>query len=278
MYQLDTITFCHLCVSRLIIGGNPFTGYSHQNEDISLEMKKYYTVFRIKETLREAERLGVNTFIARTDNHIIRMLLEYWDEGGTIQWIAQTAVELSTIDRGVKRAIESGAKACVIHGGQMDYLFEKKQIDEISTAISKIRDAGLPAGVAGHNPNVFKWIEGSLNVDFYMCSYYNPTYKEKQTEYLSSDREIFLVEDRDTMVNLIKSLSKPVIHFKILAAGRTNPKEAFTFVARHLRPNDVVCVGVYTKINSHMIEEDAQLLMQSLNNHQENIVKKNKLE
>jgi hypothetical protein len=274
MSQLDLITICQQRISQLILGGNPFSGYSHQGESLSLEMKKYYTVSRIKETLREAEKLGINTLIARTDNHIIRMLLEYWEEGGTIQWIAQTAAELETINRGEKRAVEGGAKACFIHGGQMDSLLEKNQIDMVTTAIAEIRNAGLLAGVAGHDPDVFKWIENTLDVNFYMCSYYNPSKRSKQGEYVNKDNSIYSVYDRNAMVEQIKSLSKPVIHYKVLAAGRIDPKDAFTFVARHLRSNDAVCIGVYTKINSHMIEEDVQLLMQCLGTQRENIRKR----
>ena len=36
------------------------------------------------------------------------------------------------------------------------------------------------------------------------------------------------------------------------------------FVAEHLRPQDVVCVGVYTKDDPNMLEENLCLLQQSL--------------
>jgi len=83
-----------LSVSRLIIGGNPFSGFSHQGSARDEEMKHYYTTERIKATLHEAERVGINTHIGRADHHVMRFLLEYWDEGGTLQWIAQTCPEL----------------------------------------------------------------------------------------------------------------------------------------------------------------------------------------
>ena len=79
-----------LRVSRFILGSNPFSGYSHQTSERDLEMKRYYTTERIKQTLREAESLGVTALIARTDHHIVRVLLEYWDQGGAIQWLGQT--------------------------------------------------------------------------------------------------------------------------------------------------------------------------------------------
>ena len=44
-------------VSRLIIGGNPFSGFSHQGPGRDDEMLDYYTIDSIKETLRRAEAI-----------------------------------------------------------------------------------------------------------------------------------------------------------------------------------------------------------------------------
>ena len=48
--MLPAVDFCGLSVTRLIIGANPFGGYSHQNTDRDQEMRAYYNVARIKET------------------------------------------------------------------------------------------------------------------------------------------------------------------------------------------------------------------------------------
>ncbi len=63
-------------VSRLILGSNPFSGFSHQSPQTDREMMRYFTTERIKATLRQAEALGVNTLIARTDHHVLRFLLD----------------------------------------------------------------------------------------------------------------------------------------------------------------------------------------------------------
>jgi hypothetical protein len=227
-------------------------------------MTHFFTTQRIKDTLREAERLGINTIVARADHHIMRVLLEYWDEGGTIQWLAQTCPEIGTIGRGVDNAVRGGAKACYVHGGVMDFLLAKGQLEEVPDAIEKIRAAGLVAGVAGHNPRVFEWAEAHLDVDFYMCSYYNPSSRDKQAERVADRAEWFKAEDREIMVGLIGKLSKPAIHYKVMAAGRNDPGEALAFVAGHLRPNDAVCVGIYPKDNPRMLEEDLRLLEDAL--------------
>jgi len=261
---MDQVRIGALSVSRLIIGGNPFSGFSHQGTARDWEMKHYYTTERIKATLREAERLGINTHIGRADHHVMRFLLEYWDEGGTIGWIAQTCPELGTAERGVQNAIVGGAKACFIHGGWTDFLYAQGRLAEIPPALAMIRDAGLPAGIAAHNPLVLHWAEEHLDVDFYMCSYYNSAHRDEQAEHVSGRPEWFRPQDRDEMVRTIAGLSRPAIHYKVLAAGRTPPREAFAFVAQHLRPQDAVCVGVYTADNPRMLEEDVALFEHAL--------------
>jgi len=258
--SIGVTTIGNLTVSRFIMGGNPFSGFSHQSTERDLEMKRYYTTERLTETLFQAQAAGINTLISRADHHVMRLLLEYWDAGGALQWIAQTCSELGPIANGVRNAINGGARACYIHGGQMDNRVANEQYDEIRDAIKMIHDAGMPAGVAAHNPRVFAWAEENLDADFYMCSYYNPASRDKDPSHVSGANEWFDDADREIMVQVIAQLSKPAIHYKVLAAGRNNPYDAFAFVARHLRPQDAVCVGVFTKDNTGMIEEDMRLL------------------
>lgn len=252
-------------VSRFILGGNPFSGFSHQSVELDEKMKRYYTCQRIKDTLREAERLGINTFIGRADNHIIRLMLEYWDEGGKIQWFAQTCPECGPPQVSVPRAKEGGAMACHIHGGVMDYLLAQGWLSQAEETIKMIRDLGMATSVAGHNPEVFRWAEKNIDVDYYLCSYYNATPRDDKAELIPGQDERYRDEDREAMAAVIPGLSKPVIHYKILAAGRNKPAEAFAYAAKHIRDCDAACVGVYTKDLPGMLEEDIKLLEKSLN-------------
>jgi hypothetical protein len=227
-------------------------------------MKHYFTSQNIKALFRQAEELGVNTLVARADNHIIRILMEYWNEGGKIQWIAQTCPEYANIEVGVHHAINGGAKGCYIHGGQMDFLLANNKPKGIADAVAKIKEAGLLAGVAGHTPRVFEWAETNLKVDFYMTSYYNPSSRDKHAQHNANVPEWFMEKDRDIMTGIIRHLSKPAIHYKVLAAGRNNPAEALAFAARHLRPNDVVCVGICPRERPDILAEDARLLSAAL--------------
>ncbi|MDH7601536.1 MAG: hypothetical protein QHI38_05235 [Armatimonadota bacterium] len=261
---MQKIKIGNLEVSRFILGGNPFSGFSHQSPELDRAMVHYFTVDRIKRVLREAESLGINTLVARADNHIVRVLIEYWDEGGKIQWIAQTAPEMLSIQRGIENAIKGGASACYIHGGVMDQLFETGRLDEVAPAIDMIRQAGIPAGIAAHNPEVHKWADRELDIDFHMCSYYNPAPRKESAEIRPGTIERFQDSDRDAMVETIRSLSSPAIHYKILGAGRKDPADAFAFAVKHLRPCDAVCVGIYDEHKSNMLREDVELFEQAL--------------
>lgn len=250
-------------VSRLILGGNPFSGNSHQGVERDRDMLRYFTTARIKAILRQAEDLGINTFLGRADRHIVRVLMEYWDEGGKIQWIAQTCPEFGSPLNGVNAAIRGGAHAVYIHGGQMDYLLANNQLPEAVKAIERIKEAGLPAGIAAHKPPAHLWANENLPLDFHMCSYYNPSPRDKDAAHHAGMSEVYDPDDRDHMVEIIPCLKAPAIHYKIFAAGRSDPSEAFAFVQKHLRPQDAVCIGIYPKDKPDMLEEDLRLFQNS---------------
>ena len=90
--------------SKLIIGGNPFSGFSHQSPAKDDQMRHHYTTARIRETLLAAERLGITAHISRADHHVMRYLMEHWDQGGKMQWIAQTCPEVGSIERAISNA------------------------------------------------------------------------------------------------------------------------------------------------------------------------------
>lgn len=261
---METIRIGSIDVSRFILGGNPISGFSHQGAEVDCRMRHFFSAAQVKRLLREAESLGVNTFLGRADRHMARLMLEHWDEGGQMQWIAQTAPELGSIERGIETAIHAGAKACYVHGGVMDHLLEHGKLDEVPPTIEMIRRAGMPAGVAGHLPQVLQWAEREIDVDFYMCSYYNPSSRRDSPERSLGYDECYSDADRQDMVDIIPTLSKPAIHYKVLAAGRKDPSDAFAFAAEHLRPGDAVCVGVYDEANPNMLREDIDLLDRSL--------------
>lgn len=237
-------------ISRLIVGGNPFSGNSHQPGQLSREMRDYYTTEKIKETLRECERCGINTIQARGDSHIMRMLNEYWNEGGTLKWMAQTASEMASISNNISQIASYGAIACYNHGSKTDALFREGKIDSVRDILALIKDKGIPAGLGTHDPAVVRYAEDhDFNADFYMMAFYN----------LSKRGEVYLPEDREAACQVIREVDKPFLAFKIMAAGRNDPEEAFKYAYEHIKPEDAVVVGIFTKYHPSQIQEDADL-------------------
>ena len=263
--SIGTTKFGDLEVSRFILGGNPQSGFSHQGEAKDAEMMDHFSAANIKALLRQAESLGVTTHIARADHHIMRLLREYWAEGGKIQWIAQTCPELGTPERGALNGLRGRASAVFLHGGQGDYNFAQGTLNDLQQVINMIRDAGLPAGIGAHKPEALEAMEEQLDVDFYMCCYYNPTSRDDNPEHVRGAKEWFHESDRERMTATIQKLSKPAIHYKVLAAGRNNPADAFRYAASKMRPQDAACVGIYpSAAKPKELEEDLRLLEDAL--------------
>jgi hypothetical protein len=251
-------------VTRLAIGGNPFSGFSHQSPARDRQMRKYYTVERIKRALRKAEAAGVNTFFGRADNHVIRMLEEYWDEGGKIQWFAQTAAEQPDYLRNISTAANAGAKGVYLHGGQTDFFWSHKETGNFAKALERMRALGVAAGFAGHACEPHEWIRDNLSCDFQLCCYYDPSSRADRPEHVTTDEERFDPAHRDRMARTIATLKSSAVHYKVLAAGRTPAQQAFDYVAKVLRPQDVVLVGFFLGDNEDLIEQSVSLFERTI--------------
>jgi len=251
-------------VSRLAIGGNPFSGFSHQGGERDRQMRGYYTAERIKEALRKAEAAGINTFFGRADNHVMRLLEEYWDEGGTIQWFAQTASERPDFLRNIATAAGGGAKGCYLHGGQTDYYWARGETERFRQALERMRSLGVASGFAGHRPEPHEWISANLDADFQLTCYYDPTSRADAPDHVPSDEEKFDPAHRDRMAETIRALKCPAVHYKVLAAGRTDVREAFQYVAGVARPQDVVLVGFFLGDDADMIAKTVALFEETV--------------
>ncbi|MDF1514360.1 MAG: hypothetical protein P1S60_11180, partial [Anaerolineae bacterium] len=79
-------------------------------------------------------------------------------------------------------------------------------------------------------------------------------------DHISGQVETYLEQDRQIMLRLIATLSRPAIHYKVLAAGRNDPEDALKLVGHNLRENDAVCVGVFAADRMDMLQQDVAYL------------------
>jgi len=259
--ELPKIKLGRYEVSRLILGGNPIGGFSHISPEVDKQMVDYYTTNNIKLLLRACEKNGINTIQSRGDRHMMRILNEYWNEGGDIQWIAQIASELKDIESNVKKIISSKAIAIFHHGTYTDNLWHKglEGITRVKENIKIIRDSGLLTGLGTHRPEVIEHAEkNNWDVDFYMASFYNLAKKHKSVQAVDGFKEeIFDDNDKEKMIRVINQPSKPCLVFKILGAGRKagseiELKQAFEYAFNNIKSSDAIIVGMYQRYNNQV--------------------------
>jgi hypothetical protein len=250
-------------VTRLICGGNPFSGFSHQTDEKDWEMRRYFTMPRLQELLDECWVHGINTVQSRGDRHQMRMILEHRERGGQMQWIAQTASEFRSLEGNIYEISTYDPVAIYVHGSYTDNAWHEGRIEEVHDLVKMIRDRGLSAGVGSHIPEVIEYAEEQgWEADFYMCCFYNLArgYKaapaEAQNAY-ANDR--FPVEDPARMAAVMRGVPKPCIGFKILAAGRRcdSPqmvRETLEWAYASIKSNDIIDIGMFPKYSNQMAE------------------------
>jgi hypothetical protein len=263
---LPEVSLGSVKVSRLMIGGNPFSGNSHISAELSDEMLNYYSTANIKVVLRDCERCGITAVQLRGDMHIRRVLREYWNEGGKIKWLAQSAPEMGDFPTHIQQLKGWGASAMYLHGGVTDDHFKRGELGVMRERLKLARDLGIAIGLGTHNPEVIEEVESQgWDLDFYAACLYNLS-REPRESFVATGRlseEEFDPEDPPRMCRTIRQASKPVVAFKILGAGRQcgtpeDVRKAFEFAYTSIKPTDAVTVGVFCK-DKNQVEENAAI-------------------
>ena len=248
---MPTIRLGHVEVSRLILGSNPFFGYSHQTGDLDRQMREYYTEERIIEVLDAAAALGVTAVTAPPFPDWIRLFNKYRARGGKLNtWIAQPHGSPKKMKEEIDSCAKGGAKAAFIQGHRVEEQFEKKTFEVVRGWLEHIKSHGMAAGMAAHQPVIHPIAEKQgFPTDFYFQCFFR------------ADQGNYALPCRDKAVETIRSISaKPVVAYKILGAGRLSPDEAFAYAFQHIAAKDGVCVGIYNKNKPGMVAEDVALM------------------
>jgi hypothetical protein len=268
---LPTVRFGEHEVTRLIVGGNPFRGYSHFNPELDREMREYHTVENVVETLLRAEACGINTMQSRGDDIIFGMVRAYREAGGTMQWIVQTASEKPDLFENIREIAALDPIAIYWHGSMTDRMWKEGRIGDLQPYLQAMRDTGKLVGVASHMPQVLRWIEAQgWDVDFYMACLYNLSKVQRDSMLVTGKfvQEPFDDEDREVACAFIRETDKPCIAYKVLAAGRkcgseAEVRNAFQYVFDSIKPGDLVDVGVFQK-HADQLNMDARLVREIL--------------
>lgn len=265
-------------VSRLILGHNLMAGYSHARDLLYARslFKAYNTERKVFETLLLAERAGVNTTLWHTrDLPIIDQYKKLF--GSNLQTMVQVRFRENNVYEMIDRAIDQGADFIEIEGGICDMLAYSDKIDLLQKAIDRANKQGVPIGIGAHDIHTYYACDkaGIEGFDFYFKTLHSDNYWSAIPE---KDRIPFGVTKRefnkesapaayhDNMwcvypqktIDYIQKAKKPVVAFKVLAAGAIHPEEGFQYAFDN--GADFIGVGMF----DFQIVEDANHVIRSI--------------
>jgi len=252
-------------VSRLILGGNLLTHYTHSRDlrYVYSLAAKYNTDEKIMETLALAEKHGINTLTIHNPPHPISVLRRYRKErGGKIQWIvcptAPVESDVAKYRADVEALIKDGCEAIYLWGVHSDSLVAQGKIDLVAKAVELPKEFGVPSGVGAHSLDVIKACEQhGVKADFYIKTFHHHSYptgpKPDEIKGAYSEFPGYWCANPQETIDVMKSVRKPWIAFKVMAAGAIPPKNAFRYAFKN--GADFVLAGMF----DFEIAEDAQI-------------------
>jgi hypothetical protein len=244
-------------IGRMLLGGNLISGCTHSRDLRYVErlFHAYMVPEKILETMKLAEARGINTVFETGANFVQRYNREC---GGHMQFIPhiQVSVEQSEtqlLDH-IRQQVDSGAVALYVWGVAGDTLTKAGAIDRIARAVDLAKAYDLPVGVGGHSLLVPMACEKQkVPCDFYVKTLHRDTYpsatpKELRKEFIWLDGgkgwydNMWCINPEETIA-FMKTVAKPWIAFKVLAAGAIAPRDGFA----HAFDNgaDFIAVGMF---------------------------------
>jgi hypothetical protein len=270
---LPTVKFGKAEITRLIIGSNPFYGYSHFNRILDAHMREFYTQEKKIEILKNAERNGIGTWQLHYNDQPLADFLRYREEGGKMNLVLLADFDLMKKPQIMPDVVAKMKPLCIgHHGNRTDERFRAGEKWKVKEFCKMVRDTGVMVGVSAHNPAVFDTIESeNWDVDYFQCCLYrvSRTAAETRAEFNEAPLgETYMEKDPERMCKMIRATRKPCLAFKVFGAGRAvnSPEEiekALRFAYANIKPSDAVIVGTYPKLKDEM-KENAELVRRIL--------------
>ncbi|HVP45269.1 MAG TPA: hypothetical protein VMT32_01750 [Bryobacteraceae bacterium] len=271
--RLPVVKFGKTEITRLIIGSNPFYGYSHFNHIFDAQMREFYTQDKKMEVLKSAERNGIGTWQLHYNDQPLADYLRYRQEGGKMNIVLLADFELMKNPK-IMPDVVAKMKPLGIghHGNWTDNRFRAGEKGKVRDFCKMVRDTGVMVGVSAHNPGVFDIIESEdWDVDYFQACLYrvSRTVEEARAEFGEATvGETYMEKDPERMCKIIRATKKPCLAFKVFGAGRSigsaeEMEKAVRFALANIKPTDAIIMGVYPKF-SDQVKENAELVRRIL--------------
>ena len=260
---LPTVKFGKQDITRMIVGSNPFYGYSHFNRILDQTMREWYSQDRKMEVLHACEREGINTWQLHYDDLPMEDFKRYRAEGGRMHLVLLADFELMKNPGLLPQVAKLGPLGIGHHGNRTDERYRSGEKQKIKDFLKAVRDAGVMVGLSTHNPAVVDTAESEgWDVDYYQTCLYrvSRTPEEARAEFKEAPiGETYMEKDPERMCKMIRQTKKPCLAFKLFGAGRAvaNPRQieaAFRFALSNIKPTDAVIVGMFPRFNDQVRE------------------------
>jgi hypothetical protein len=261
---LPLVKFGKAEISRLIVGSNPFYGYSHFNHVLDNHMRDWMTQDRRIEVLKAAEQNGIGTWQVHYNDDPYKDFKRYRAEGGRMNLVLLADFALMKDPTLIPKVV-SEMKPLGIghHGNRTDERFRAGEKGKVRDFLKQVRDSGVMVGLSTHNPHVIETVESEgWDIDYYQACLYRVTRtpEEARQEFGEAPLgEIYYEKDPERMCGVIRKTRKPCLAFKLLGAGRlVNSKasieKAFRYALENIKPTDAIIVGMYPRFSDHVRE------------------------
>ena len=230
-----------LRVSRILLGGNLLTHYTHSRDlQYVYNLTAHYNTERkIIETMVLAEQHGINALCVHTVPSVLDILKKYrYELGGHIQWIicptAPVEPGLAAYTKQVDELIHDGVDAIYLWGVHADKLVSEGKLDLVAKAVEVVKERGMLSGVGAHDMKVVVECEkNKIDADFYIKTLHHHNYPSapKSHELKGPYNEVpgYWCRDPEELIEFMKGVEKPWLAFKVMAAGAIPPKDAFGY-------------------------------------------------
>ena len=260
---LPTGTIGKVKLSRLICGGNLISGYAHSRDLIYVSplLKHYFTDDKVMETWAVCEKHGINTMILNpADGRAAEVYAKYRAQGGRIQYLAQLGPDKNDLKTPVKVAKDAGAVGAFLLGNVGDAWTREGDVKLIGELLGIIKDAGLIAGVAGHELRTVMAVEkAGFAPDFYMKTLHDTNYwSKRRPDQMKEVIDNYGIDnywcmDPKETIGYMSELKRPWLAYKVLAAGAITPRAGFQHA--FINGADFITVGMF----DFQVAEDAAI-------------------
>lgn len=253
-----------LKVSRLFIGCNQVSGYSHARDlrYVPGLMRAYMTDTKVLDTWEKCEELGVNTVLSDPFERPVKLMARYRKErGGKLQWLSEIhpskpyhQCSLADMRENLRQVQDNQADLIYVQGGIGDSFVMRGAVEQLGELLEDMKATGLPSGIGAHSIETVKAVHrAGIQPDFFFKTYHSDEYwsatpREKRIEFnvdSGSDNDhdnIWDIRPEETRA-VMSGLEVPWIAFKVLAAGALEPRQAFRFAFEG--GADFICVGMF---------------------------------